>query len=230
MRKPKVKKCVFCSPSFAVKKVKNKDHKIEGNGIMVGIANSRGLKCTRCGRYACLDCLRKIIEKIPKNKWDAWCRHVASFVKSNGRSKIEDGFVGHCCEHHITKKSASKNQDLNLSLPPTSIPAPQKGEHSNLPLCDGDLFLPEFDLLIQTSFVSVDIHALAPDRSTSLPGAWHATIPLPDAIEFQQKEIFPKPFDVSCATRIKKLKIALPWTEGSLEYVSYTVYLIFFFI
>ena len=204
MRKAKVRKCVFCSPFCTVKRLKDMKKiktkkKLEKS--MACIATQEGMQCSKCKRFACVTCLQKIITKIPKRNWDVWCKSVNHFVATKQVRPVP--FIGHCCEHNIEKKT------------------PLRDTSHQGPLSDGDLFLPEFQLLIKTSFSTVDIHALAPDRSTKLAGAWHCTIQMEDAIAFNQKGLHPKAFECSQMDVIKRLKISLPWTEGTLEYVSF---------
>ena len=141
-----------------------------------------------------------MIEVIPTGYWDNWCRTVSAYLKGNS---IRNNFIGHCCE--LEKKTPVKREGNHAS--------------TNRPLCDGDLFLVKFGLLIKTSFVSVDIHALSNDASTLRSGAWHTTVTMDQALLFQQQNIHPQPFplhDVSYT----RVKIHLPWYDKVIEYVS----------
>ena len=138
-RKVKVRSCVFCSPRFAVIRDKKQ------NVTKPTTSSIGGIKCTKCGRFACDNCLMKLISAIPQNNWDNWCRNIHTYLKTKS---IHSHFVGHCCELKVMKKPCKEQM---------------KPIDSDIPLCNGDLFLIEFGLLIQTSFISVDIHLLSND-------------------------------------------------------------------
>ena len=195
-RKAKVRYCVFCSPKFAVVREKKQ------YSAKPPSSSHDGVKCTKCGRFACDNCLNKLMSVIPKRHWDNWCRQISSYLKTR---RVPDNFAGHCCELQVTKHSP------NVSKKPSESPV--------VPLCDGDLFLVEFGLLIQTSFTSVDIHSLSNDASTLRSGAWHSTVSMKLALSFQEMKIFPRQFSMQTAKKAL-VKIFVPWDEKCIEYVS----------
>ena len=167
---------------------------------------SDGMICSVCGSFACSFCLNKIVSAISRKQRDEWCAHVERFLECGEYES--NSFVGHCCELKMERKQDAKKKKRKYMDP-------------NTPLCDGDLFMPEFGLMVKTSFTTVDIHALAPDKSTLRSGAWHATLPVDQAIQFKEKGLQPKRFSFENNVSTFRMSIPLPWTTCRKEYVSF---------
>jgi len=84
--------------------------------------------------------------------------------------------------------------------------------------------LPEFSMLIKTSFNTIDVHALAPDTSQLRSGAWHATMPMDLALRFKTAGATPKAFQLKENVKTFKVECALPWSPERNE--SFNVELI----
>lgn len=172
-----------------------------------------GIVCSHCRRFTCLSCLTKIVAAIPLKHHDTWCKNVKDYLAD--ASVTTASFVGHCCELRTQRNIAMKENQTSHDTPCHLDP-----KLYDSTLCDGDLFLPEFGLSLKTSFNSVDIHALAPDRSSLRSGAWHTTLTMEEAMQFKKKNMQPKRFpvdDVECSFHIK---CRLPWADGTPEQVS----------
>ena len=187
-KKEKKLKCCLCDSSTAMR----------GNALQSERStNCQHIQCSRCNRYSCSMCLEKIVTAIPKPQYDLWCEEVQSFLLTGSHP---DQFVGHCCEHQFQRKQVKKHIHT-----------------SQTKLCDGDLCLIEFGLLIKTSFKTVDVHALASDGGNKSEGAWHCVIPMKDAISFANRNLYPKKFDAT-KTQNVSITIPLPWAQETNEY------------
>ena len=195
----------MCDPSTVIQKWK---YDLRAYRLPVPI----GMNCTKCGRFTCMSCLTTIVSSIPLKHHDAWCNEVKDFLADTKATKAS--FLGHCCELK-TNRIVEK---------PTSGNTPSV---SDTVLCDGDLFLPEFGLLLKTSFHAVDIHALAPDRTTKRSGAWHTTITMEDALQFQRDNLQPKAFPTTTPDQMFSIKCSLPWAPGTVEKVRLYSLLLF---
>ena len=164
-----------------------------------------GMVCSICRRFTCLSCVTKIVAAIPSKLHDTWCQNVKDYIADASESTAS--FVGHCCELSTQRKITMTENEKSHD---TSGPK----------LCDGDLFLPEFGLFLKTSFNSVDIHALALDRSSLRSGAWHTTLTIEEAMQFKQKNMQPKRFPVDHVECSFRINCRLPWADGTPEQVS----------
>ena len=172
--KKKDPKCSFCSPSFVVLK---RYQAIQGK-----LSTTReGIRCPRCHLFACKFCLEKVEAAIPTKDKDSWCGHVQKYLKDG---EIDKNFVGHCCELMMMKNQIEDAEEV----------VPGLVEEVGTPLFDGDLFFPEFSLLVETTFKGGDVICVSPDRELGIPEAWHAVVSLDQAQVFRQNSVTPKEF------------------------------------
>ena len=197
----------MCSPKTVMQKSK---HDLTKYTVA---STSDGVICNQCRRFTCSSCLTKIVEAIPASQQDLWCKRVLCYL---GNSSLRStSFLGHCCELKVERKKV-KDQDVRKLKSQCDLSKKLEGGKRS----DGDLFLPEFGLLLQTSFTSVDVHALAPDRSTQHSGAWHSTITVEQALEFEEMKLEAKPFPVQDVHTRFTITVGLPWAPGTNEKVS----------
>ena len=196
----------MCDPSTVIQK-----SRYDLSAYSVPTPN--GMVCTKCRRFTCVSCLTTIVGAIPVKHHDTWCKNVKDFLADTNVTKAS--FLGHCCELKTKRKV-----EIPKSLKTPSV--------CDTTLCDGDLFLPEFGLLLQTTFNAVDIHALAPDRTTKRSGAWHTTITMDDALQFQRDRLQPKAFPATTPDKRFSIQCRLPWAPGTMEKVSLCSLILFF--
>ena len=212
---PRLKKkmCILCSPTTSVMYSKlSLNEKLSKKELSKFKFNcTDGMTCSMCRRFSCRTCLAKILSRIPKQRWDHWCHLVFLFLEGE---EIPTNVVGHCCE--LKERRPNSTLTFEDNAHETCNDDSYSGRE-----CDGDLFFPEFRLLIKTSFTTIDMHAVAPDQSDFLVGAWHCTIPLKNAINFHVSGIRPRAFDRNGFKIIKNVRIQIPWEPGTFEYVSH---------
>ena len=176
--------CLFCSIQTVEKQRLKKGKK----SYMDYEASSEGLKCVKCGGYACRLCLVEVINKFKPihRTHDRWCREVSKYLE--GGSSIP--FVGgHCCEWTIQKKLSH----VEFSKRCHNVLLPRR--------FDGYLFLPEYGLLIDSPLNgSVDVHgfgeSIKEGRYNHVDGVWHALIPQNIAIELEKQNVMPNGEDL----------------------------------
>ena len=205
-RKQKVRTCSMCSPKTVMQKSK---HDLS----QYTIDSNNGVICNQCHRFTCSSCLAKIVGAIPASHHDLWCKKVLGYLGNS--SLLSTSFLGHCCELKVERKIV-KDEEIGKMKSYSDLSNKLEGRK----LSDGDLIIPEFGLLLQTSFTSVDVHALAPDQSTQHSGAWHSTITVEQALEFEEMKLEAKPFPVQDMHSSFTIMLGLPWAPGTKEKVS----------
>ena len=175
------------------------------------ICSKHGMKCSKCNLFSCEACLIVIYNKIPKRYHDSWCIHVLNFFNTG---QVSSEFIGHCCElsQFVMKKTPRPRTRIDTS-----------SDH----LIDGDLCLPEFNLLIKTSFKAIDILGLGGDdkNNKSHRGAWHCTIRIEDAERYLVENVHPQKWSLE-STRIRIMRYSLPWSPQNLKYITVDIVIV----
>ena len=134
------------------------------------VSSQHGLTCSKCKSFSCSFCLAMIIERATKERLhDQWSQIVNRFLVDG---IIPSNFIGHCCEW-----------DVQLATNVSTATSPRR--------FDGYLFLPEYQLLIDSNFGNVDIHAFGADAKYSLSPVWHGVVDEHTAIEAAERNLYP---------------------------------------
>jgi hypothetical protein len=202
-------KCVMCSPTTIERQISNKG-KVFQNLTQAQI----GLQCDVCSQHACHTCLEKILSLVPVGfaATDPWCSYVRAFLNSSSSNfQQEHGyFTGHCCELReagkFQKKKSEVKKDGNMKL-------------------DGSLFLPEFNLLINSPIGDggpIDVHGMGKDKF--LPGEVHCVINPVLARQLFKHNITPDGSAASYSTMGKNenysITISLPYKSSTVTVSS----------
>ena len=147
--------CLLCS----TKTIKSSSFLTKRAASFINYIPSKlGLTCTKCQSFACKYCIVLIHQSIePKLRAnDQWCQDVRSFLS---KKPMRVDFVGHCCEFAVLPRCTQDVQSLILPC-----------------RYDGCLFFPEYGVLVDTCFESVDVFAFGPDIGCNLKGLWHSVV------------------------------------------------------
>ena len=122
--------------------------------------NTRGMKCERCGKFSCYNCLRSLYEIfLPKfREIDNWCRVVGDIFENELDHGPSGTFVGSCCEYkdeyvQTKKENPMVNQNIR-----------------------GDVIAPEYLALFPSPFGVVDVHVFGPCKISGVKGVIHANV------------------------------------------------------
>jgi hypothetical protein len=138
--------------------------------------NASGLWCSRCHSFFCKPCLQGILQATNLNPdSDKWAGSVSAFLRLG---HPQPSFIGSCCEFRLLNKLEK------VSLPTPSIKSsPPPSE--NIPSYDGFLHYPDYNLLVESNFESIDILALGAQPGLD-PGVLHGLVRPADALVFQE--------------------------------------------
>ena len=133
-------------------------------GIICNCIREDGTVCNRLSCYSCLDKIHKKLTPAHISS-DMWCGKVHEIISNGPDLEKNISFLGSCCEYqHIPKDLTNLNQ-------------------LTTPSYDFDLhryfFLPEYSILLEPSFDSIDAHVIGPDHFLEMEGVYHAVINTP---------------------------------------------------
>lgn len=152
-KKAKVTICFFCDDSTIEKK--QLDQKLKTGKELPGFKPApEGFICSQCRGFACKTCVQQIIEVYDGKKLtskDRWCQEVK---KRMSEGDYNAPILGHCCEWKQTLDTQPET--------PTDLKY------------DGYLVFPEFKVMLDSPFCSVDIHGLS--NTTMNDAVWHGVI------------------------------------------------------
>ena len=161
--------CLFCSlVTVELKqKLKNPDKKYPHRLLDKG-----GLRCSVCNSFACQRCLSLFQVQFTKEmiREDPWCDVVNRYITEGFNPNY---FLGHCCQ-------------LNRQF------EEEDGENESNGL-GGALVIPEYGLLLETTFTGMDVLGLGQDDELGIDGAYHALYP-----EGRSQQL--EPIDNCCTT------------------------------
>ena len=170
-------------------------------------ATNRGLTCSSCNGFVCLDCIKLL---VPKMKADAR-HHLDSSIldafqfATNANPRAPEltppNYIGHCCiiSRPIIQESMKSNTcpQSDFSCEPALLP-PSPNFTTIRPSLSGCIHFPEFGIFIDSPMDCMDIHAVGaeshyvtknklkrnrsgkmkpPPAKVYLPARWHRVIP-----------------------------------------------------
>lgn len=149
--------CIFGHSSVVERKQQHRHY--------ITKCSNKGIQCTSCSRFACNTCLKQISEKFEKVHLlsDTWCQQVKSYIDDGS---LPVNFVGNCCEFRSPTNDVYEgeeplsNNDITISGVDLS----------------GYLCLPEYGLLINPPFNSIDVHIFSNNRTSAIDGVYHSVV------------------------------------------------------
>ena len=116
------------------------------------------VQCSNCLQRTCINCIKLIYNKISPIRHDDWCFSMKQYINSG---RLSPKFIGHCCElkqrlkNNISSRTIRKSKKL---------------------LCDGYLFIPECNLILDSPIETcVDVHGFG-KGDTEINALMHGVI------------------------------------------------------
>ena len=128
----------------------------------------QGLTCLECDNFACRSCIEDVLLKAQSKcsslaKSDRWCIEVKERIE---KGSLDGNILGHCCEWKIIHNTQQSQEVLQAT---DSL------------RYDGHIYFPEYGLLIDFPFGSIDIHGLG--EAPNIDAVWHCVLSIDTARE-----------------------------------------------
>ena len=187
-----IQRCVFSNP-MSYDRITNSGNRGYDKRDSRNDCSTIFLKCSICGKRACAKCLKMILD-ASKDYADEWCDDVLYFLE---KGVVPRDFIGHCCE-------------WRLSIAEDKFESIVQQEKNRVPMrYDGYIYYPEFELLCNSPFDTIDVHGLA-SADTQNNGVWHCVPSRESCIRYKKNNIYSKKWDLDSMTTTH-LTVRLPY-------------------